>query len=247
MRVHYFQHVPFEGLGSIEQWLQARDAKITSTRFYEEIIFPDPEEIDFLIVMGGPMSVYDEIEYPWLAKEKHFIGQWLEDGKPILGICLGAQLMASALGAGVCQNRVTEIGWFPIENDSFGNISVFEFPPLVNVFHWHGETFDLPLGATRLASSEGCDNQAFQVGRTAIGLQFHLETTPKSVSKMVENCRGELVAERFIQSEQEIIAQDAEVYQTVNDLLDTLLTYLLEDVGEQHISSLRYDIDDMIV
>lgn len=232
MRAHYFQHVPFEGLGSIEQWLQAREIRITCTRFYEKVILPDPEEIDVLIVMGGPMSVHDELEYPWLAKEKQFIGQWLEEGKPILGICLGAQLMASALGAGVYQNRVTEIGWFPVENDSFGDSSIFEFPPSVTVFHWHGETFDLPLGATRLASSEGCDNQAFQVGRTAIGLQFHLETTPLSLEKMVEHCRAELVPDRFVQSEQEILAQNAEAYQTVNELLDNLLTFLLEDLRE---------------
>jgi GMP synthase-like glutamine amidotransferase len=114
MRAHILQHVPFEGLGSIESWLKKSGFKITSTRFYESAKLPDLKTIDLLVVMGGPMSVNDEDRFPWLVAEKQFIWDAIAKSKPVLGICLGAQLIASALGAGVYPNKVKEIGWFPI-------------------------------------------------------------------------------------------------------------------------------------
>src|SRR5690554_3748130 len=177
MRAHYFQHVPFEGLGSIEEWLQAKQFHLTATRFYENTALPELQAVDFLIVMGGPMSVNDEVQHPWLTAEKQFIQQMILAGKPVLGICLGAQLIASAMGARVYPNPEKEIGWWPIYSVANGNNDVFRFPPVTSVFHWHGETFDLPDGAIRLAESAGCGNQAFQLGHTVVGMQFHLETT----------------------------------------------------------------------
>ncbi|MFZ3157950.1 MAG: gamma-glutamyl-gamma-aminobutyrate hydrolase family protein, partial [Smithella sp.] len=179
MRAHYLQHVEFEGLGSIASWLEADGYEITNTRLFESAKFPNLKEIDLLVVMGGPMSVNDEDDFPWLVSEKQFIREAINSGKPVLGICLGAQLIASAAGAKVYSNPVKEIGWFPIYGISSQDVSIFSFPPSVKVFHWHGETFDLPSGAIRLAKSDGCENQAFQIGKPVIGLQFHLETTPK--------------------------------------------------------------------
>ena len=137
-----------------------------------------------------------KMNFPWLVSEKQFIREAIRSGKPVLGICLGAQLIASAMGAGVYRNPLKEIGWFPIRGISSNDSSVFCFPPSMIVFHWHGETFDLPPGATRLAKSDGCENQAFQFGQSVIGLQFHLETTPLAAREMVLNCRNEL---RFIE------------------------------------------------
>ena len=206
MRAHCLQHVPFEGLGCIEPWLVAARYEITFTRLFERAELPEPGTVDFLVVLGGPMSVNDEAEFSWLAPEKRFIRRAIEAGTPVLGICLGAQLIASALGARVWRNHEKEIGWFPVEATLPVDPALFRFPPLIEVFHWHGETFDLPPGAVRLARSAGCENQAFQLGRSALALQFHLETTPAAARAMVEHGRAELQPTRYVQSAAEILA-----------------------------------------
>jgi len=227
MRAHYLQHVPFEGLGSIASWLDTAGFEITSTRFFESAELPDLKMIDLLVVMGGPMSVNDEDAFSWLVPEKRLIREAVDSGKPILGICLGAQLIASAMGAEIYRNRVKEIGWFPVHGVSSSTASLFRFPPSTKVFHWHGETFDLPSGATLLARSEGCENQAFQIGKSAIGLQFHLETTPESAREIVSNCRDELVPSKYIQTEEEILSARLESYKSINQLMGDILSFLV--------------------
>ena len=228
MRAHYLQHVSFEGLGSIESWLKKAGYEITSTKLFDGPDFPDLGKIDFLIIMGGPMSVNDEDKFPWLVAEKQFIWNAIAKSKPVLGICLGAQLIANALGAGVYPNKVKEIGWFPIQGIESNDQSIFEFPESINVFHWHGETFDLPLGAIRLAKSDACENQAFQFGKSAMALQFHLETTPVAAQALVTNCRDELIPAPFIQTEEEILSANPEHYKSINALMDKLLSCLLQ-------------------
>jgi GMP synthase-like glutamine amidotransferase len=229
MRAHYFQHVPFEGLGSILPWLNSYGYELTSTRFFESADLPDPEAVDLLVIMGGPMSVNDEDRFPWLILEKQFVREIIETGKPVLGICLGAQIIANAMGAKVFPNPVKEIGWFPIRAVAPIDGSVFAFPPSEIVFHWHGETFDLPPDAIRLARSEGCDNQAFQLGKRVIGLQFHLETTPISAREIVSNCLEELVPSRYVQTEEEILSASPNRYKSINDLMSTILSFLQRD------------------
>ena len=226
MRAHYLQHVPFEGLGSIEAWLQNAGYQITCSKLYGSESLPWVEAIDFLMVMGGPMSVNDENDYPWLLDEKKFIRSVIESGKPTLGICLGAQLIATAMGGNVFRNSVKEIGWFPVQSVASYNIAVFKFPEEITVFHWHGETFSLPSKAVRIAESKGCKNQAFQMGKRVIGLQFHLETTPYSAQAIVTNCRDELVAGEYIQTEQDILSASQERYNTINNLMSDILEYL---------------------
>lgn len=226
MRTHYLQHVAFEGLGSIATWLENAGHSITHTRFYETADLPSPADIDLLVVMGGPMSVNDEAEYPWLVAEKQFVRAVIAAGKPVLGICLGAQLIASAMGSKVYRNPVKEIGWWPVQAEP-GNADTFHFPPVSTVFHWHGETFDLPPGAIRLARSAGCTNQAFQWGERVIGLQFHLETTPASARDIVANCRDELIPATWIQGENELLAQGEQHYAGINAQMGEILAYLL--------------------
>ena len=226
MRAHYFQHVLFEGLGSIEPWLDSNGYELTSTRFFESANLPNPKAIDLLVVMGGPMSVNDENKVPWLALERQFVREIIESGKPVLGICLGAQIIANAMGAKVFPNPVKEIGWFPIHAVASIDGTVFNFPPSEIVFHWHGETFDLPQGAIRLAKSEGCENQAFQLGKRVIGLQFHLETTPKSAREIVSNCREELRPSRYVQTEEEILSASSSRYKSINNLMSSILSFL---------------------
>jgi GMP synthase-like glutamine amidotransferase len=227
MNAHYFKHVPFEDIGSIRSWLTTADYTITCTPFFKSANLPALKEIDLLIVMGGPMSVNDEKRYPWLVPEKQFIRQMVMSGKPVLGICLGSQLIASAMGAKVYPNSVKEIGWFPIYGVSSSDRSIFRFPQSVQAFHWHGETFDLPTGATHLAKSDGCENQAFQLGQSVIGLQFHLETTLQSAQDLVKHCRDELVLAPYIQTEKEILSANPAQYQSINHMMDNILTFLV--------------------
>jgi GMP synthase-like glutamine amidotransferase len=230
-RTLLIQHVPFEGLGSIAPWLEAAGDEITKTQFFESAELPDLRIIDLLVVMGGPMSVNDKDECLWLVPEKRFIREAIDSGKSVLGICLGAQLIGSAMGAKVYNNTVKEIGWIPVQGVSSIGSSSFSFPPSTKVFHWHGETFDLPPRATLLARSEGCENQAFQIGTSVIGLQFHLEITPESVWEIVSNCRDELVPSKYIQTEEEILSAKPESYKSINQLMGNILSFLLGNDG----------------
>ena len=228
MRAHYLQHVPFEGLGSIETWLQLMRADVTVTKFFENPTLPDADDLDLLVIMGGPMSVNDEADHPWLAAEKQFIRSAIEKDKAVIGICLGAQLIASAMGAAVYPNNEKEIGWFPVAGEAIDRSGKsFPFPRELLVFHWHGETFDLPHGAVRLAASAACKNQAFQLGRRVIGMQFHLETTPGAARDIVHHCRDELRPSRYVQSEAEILGIDPPCYSTINSCMDKVLQFVV--------------------
>ncbi len=214
MRAHFLQHVPFEGLGAIKPWLKTTGYALSATKFFESSFLPDPSDIDLLIVMGGPMSVNDEKLYPWLIQEKEFVQQTISADIPVLGICLGAQIIASSLGARIYQNKYSEIGWFQVEGCVTSGDNLFTFPSAIDVFHWHGETFDLPKGAVHLARSRGCEYQAFQYGKSVIGLQFHLETTPESAKDIINHCREELVDLKYVQSESALLAATAAQYVT---------------------------------
>lgn len=230
MKVHVLQHVPFEGIGHMQEWLTARGAEIEVTRFYlPDARLPDPAACDLVIAMGGPMSVNDEAELPWLVEEKGFIRAAIAAGVPVLGICLGAQLIASALGARVYGNGQAEIGWFPLEAIAQPESDdCFRFPAHFSALHWHGETFELPAGARHLAASAACRNQAFQLGRRVIGLQFHPEITRAIVAELLEECAGELVPGPYVQSPAQLAAIPEEAYREGHRLIEALLAYLLE-------------------
>ena len=228
MRAHVLQHVSFEGLGSIAAWLSQRGAGTSSTRFFESDPLPALDDVDLLIILGGPMSVNDEEQLPWLREEKAFIARAVASGKAVLGICLGAQLIASALGSRVYPGSEKEIGWWPIAGES-APPGAFAFPATATVFHWHGETFDLPAGALRLASSAACKNQAFQTGARTIGLQFHLETTDESAGEIIGHCAHELIPGRYIQTEEALRSAPEANYAVINALMRKVLEYLVRD------------------
>ncbi len=227
MRIHYLQHVPFEGLGYIEQWLHKQGAKISFSRVFEDSRFPEPSEIDGLIVLGGPMSVNDVSLYPWLESEIHFIAGVIAADKPVLGICLGAQLIAKALGASVYKNSYKEIGWFPVERVASARQPLVEslLPKQAEVFHWHGETFELPAGATHFATSKACANQAFLFGNRVMGLQFHLEIMLEGVETLIYHCESELGAGTYVQQTNQLLRDDHH-FQRVHSMLIPILQYL---------------------
>jgi len=208
MKIHYLQHVSFEGLGYIERWLEENKHAISTTSFFEDgYTLPSLGDIDALIILGGPMSVHDEIQFPWLAEEKAFITACILAGKRVLGICLGAQLMASCLGAGVGRAGNKEIGWFPVQpTEACKDVAWFYdlFRKRPNVFHWHGEQFDIPQGCLDVLSSEANGNQAFYLNKNVMGFQFHLEATPETTELMLENGREELTEDDYIQTGEQI-------------------------------------------
>jgi GMP synthase-like glutamine amidotransferase len=175
------------------------------------------------------MSVNDEDSLPWLTAEKAFIRQAIAANKPILGICLGAQLIANACNCRVSPNPLKEIGWFPITAVAHEQPALFAFPPELTVLQWHGETFELPPQAQQLARSQACEQQAFQlIGKPVIGLQFHLETTASSLQSLMGNCAEELVVAPYIQSAESLRATPASQYRLVNEVMAKLLNYLTQ-------------------
>jgi GMP synthase-like glutamine amidotransferase len=230
-RVHYLRHVPFEGLGSIRPWLEARHARVTSTRLYEDPRLPSVADFDWLIVMGGPMGANDDHLHPWLFAERALIADAVEAGKVVLGICLGAQLLARALGARVYRNPEPEIGWFRVEAVAGGGRPAGDsaagqpLPLPIDAFHWHGDTFDLPAGSTHLARSAACAHQAFSVGPRILGLQFHLEMTPAGACALAEACGNELHDAPWIQPESEML-RDPSRFERVHRAMDRTLEWL---------------------
>jgi len=207
LSIHALTHVPFEGLGCIEQWINNNNHTLTHTRLFDNKHLPEVDEFDWLIIMGGPMGVYDEVEYPWLVEEKIFIRKAIDAGKTLIGICLGSQLIAGVLGARVYPNNKKEIGWFDVKlSETALQHSLFEnFEEQFQVFHWHGDTFDIPFGGESLLSSDICINQAFLLDEKVLGLQFHLEVTEESLKEMVENGIGELTESPTIQPAESIL------------------------------------------
>jgi len=182
MRVLAFRHVPFEGIGLIGRTFEERNVEVDYVDLYRaDAVLPDIAAYDGLIFLGAPMSVNDDL--PYLAREMEWIRRAVAQGRPVLGICLGAQLIARAMGATVRPNAAKEIGWYDLRfTDAAARDPLFQGLSLETVFHWHGETFDLPPGAELLASSDLCRNQAFRLGDRVYGLQFHLEVTPDMIA-----------------------------------------------------------------
>ncbi len=227
MKIHYLQHVPFEGPAFLETIAHACGAELAGTRLFEGEPLPGRSDFDLLAIMGGPMGVHDEKKYPWLAGEKKFIGEMIDAGKKTIGICLGAQLIADIMGAAVYKNHYCEIGWFPVlrRGDALSSCIGRALPEQFYAFHWHGDTFNIPNGAVRIAESEACGNQGFVYDDRVVGLQFHLEATPGSVGALLDNCRDELDGSGFVQSEKEIRSDSH--FKDCNRLFEKIINVLV--------------------
>ncbi len=211
MRIRCLQHVPFEGPAAIANWARSRTHALEFTRLYEGDSLPNSAEFDWLLVMGGPMGVHDAREHGWLAREKWLIRSAIEGGKIVVGVCLGAQLIADALGAKVYRGHHKEIGWFDVELTPDGERSLVfgGLPRRIRAFHWHADTYDMPDGAVRLAGNSAFAEQAFSFGGRVLGMQFHLESTEESVRRMVDEGAREIGPGPFVQRVEDILSEPA--------------------------------------
>jgi GMP synthase-like glutamine amidotransferase len=217
MKIQVLQHSALNTLGTIEEYARTKNHPLESTRFYKTKNPPSLDSFDLLIIMGGPMGIYDYEENPWLRDEKAFIKQAIEAGKTVLGICLGAQLLADVLGARVYENGHREMGWFPVMAVRTGENKP-EFlkglPEEITVFHWHARAFDLPAGAEHLFRSEGCKNQGFIYKGRVVALQFHPEVHEERVESMISRFGGESGNGPFIQRKEEMVGQEKYLAET---------------------------------
>lgn len=225
MRIQVIKHELLEGPGAIAVWAAERGHAVAITELSKGEPLPEPRDFDALVLMGGSMSVNDEDRHAWLGPEKQLVRASQVEGKKILGICLGAQLIASALWAQVSQNPEKEIGWFPVEATEEGWKHPFwvGLPRALPVFHWHGETFGLPAGAVHLLRSAACENQGYAVGTQVLALQCHPEVDAVSVAEMIENGRDELEAGRWFIQTEEVIKLQSEPLARLRPVLFRLL------------------------
>jgi GMP synthase (glutamine-hydrolysing) len=198
--VNVIRHLAFEDMGSFASVLQSKGCQLNYIEAADFVASPEKLlQIDalgdgLLVVLGGPISVNDTDLFPFLEAEIALLQKRIAADKPTLGICLGAQLIASALGEAVYPGKVKEIGWYPLQLSSAGEQSALRYlsEEHCNMLHWHGETFDLPAGAVLLASSKNCQNQAFSHGNRVLALQFHPEVTQQAMEKWFIGHIGEI-------------------------------------------------------
>ena len=209
MRIHSLEHAAFEGPGRIADWAAERRHTLARTALHDGGALPATDAFDVLVIMGGAMSIHEHRNHPWLPAEKHFLAEAIRAGKPILGVCLGAQLLADVLGGKVFQNPVKEIGWFPVR--MLDRAAPFgAFPERLTVMHWHGDTFTIPPGARRVAESDACANQAFVHGDRVVGLQFHIELEKVGIEDLAAASLDEAGVAPFIQSREQLISPPPE-------------------------------------
>lgn len=233
MKLHYVRHVHYEGLGRIEAWAKQRGLELSSTKIYDGEVLPPIDSFDFLVVLGGPMSCFEEELYPWLRNEKIWLKECCRQGKRVLGICLGAQLLAEVLGGSVQSGGRKEIGWQRIKKTSEGlkNSYLAELPDEFDVFQWHGDTFQLPSDSQLLLRGEVFENQGFACGDNILALQFHLEFDSSDAERLygvdsIESLRAKETDACFIQDPREALADRDKFLQTesyLHSILDRFL------------------------
>jgi GMP synthase (glutamine-hydrolysing) len=222
MNINVLQHANHEGPGEIEAWAQKRWHQTSVTHLWRGDALPSWDSFDLLVVMGGEMNIYQYRDWPWLKPERELIEAALAAGKPVIGICLGAQLIADALGARVTQNPQVELGWQPVTFTPEARAFLPDLPETATVLHWHEDTFELPEGATRLATSAACAEQGFVIPGKCLGLQFHMEVDPKLAVQFVHS-QGIWPEGPYVQLPEDVIEQAESFHAANRQILFSLL------------------------
>ncbi len=234
-KVLVFRHVPHEGIGTIEPFLKRSNITIDYCDLFQTSFIPQNlDAYDFVISMGGPMNADETERYPFLKSEREALSKAIHSGKPVLGICLGAQMIARALDAKVYPGRQKEIGWFPIQLSEAGKKdrlfrAINDFSPVV--FQWHGDTFDLPKGATLLASSHLFPHQAFKCGDSVYAFQFHIEVTRDMICDWIKKGEEELKPLRQSVSAKKIVREINEHESSLQELSEKVYEELFSQIA----------------
>ena len=233
MKILCLKHIAFEGPGTIALWAQQCGYELRIESVDQNKPLPALATFDVLLIMGGPMNVYQDAQYPWLETEKNYIRAAIDSGKYVIGICLGAQLIAHTLGAAISQGAHKEIGWFPIQ-PSADCPTAIQLPDELRVLHWHGDTFALPDGAHPIALSAACPNQGFLYQDRVLALQCHLEMTPQSLALLIAACSNELIDAPYIQTAEKMRTEPAATYERMQSVLFKTLDTLVSEKGYCH-------------
>ena len=227
MKIHYIQHATFEKLGAIEVWARKNNHELSGTHVYDGEKLPENTDFDLLVIMGGPQSPFEVDKYPYLNDEIALVKKAIKNNKKVWGTCLGAQIIAEALGVSTLRSEHKEVGMYPITVlDEGKNDPIFsQFGDIFDVMHWHNDMPGIPDGAILLAKSDGCSHQAFRYGDRVYGFQFHLEPTLELIKGMIKHCSDDLEANRYVRSEAELMASD---YDAINQKMFAVLDYFNE-------------------
>lgn len=223
MRIHCFQFAAHEGPGVIADWARDHDVPIGTSRIFEGAAFPERGSFDMLVVMGGPMNIYQDRDFPYLKQARRFIKGYVTSGGKALGICLGSQFLADALGGRVIQNPLRETGWHPVTFTEEARSLLPCLPVTQDFLHWHGDTFELPNGAIGLGASAACENQGFLFEGRVLALQFHPEMTRAIAAALVGEYADELDGRGFVQTGDEILGRPDTDFENTNALLRRML------------------------
>jgi GMP synthase-like glutamine amidotransferase len=224
MRFHCLLHSHLGGEIYLPVWAESKGFEWKSTIVSAVTELPEPAELDCMVVLGGPMSAWEDDKHPWLTAEKRLLEELIRLGKPILGICLGAQLLADVLGARTFAGAHKEIGWQPVEAtaESRSHPVGGVLPEVFETFLWHGDSFDIPQGAAHIARSGAFESQAFAWNRV-LALQFHLEVRPDWVRRIVARDAGELKASEYVQTREAVLGRPLKLYTDNNAIMERLL------------------------
>lgn len=186
MKIYCLQHDPHVTAGTIPDWANSRNVNFKTFELYNENLFhPEPDEDAALIILGGPMNIYETEKYPFLNDSRKIIKDFIDSGKKVLGICLGAQLISDLMGAKVVRNDHKEIGWWEVQVRNTGILA--DYPPLPFLFHWHEDVFELPEAALLWASTGISSHQAYTLGENLLAIQFHPEVDEALIETFLNN------------------------------------------------------------
>lgn len=233
MKILVFQHVAFEYPGAIEDWAIEHNHELILCKSFAGDSVQKIDTYDVFIFLGGPMSVHDKNIYQWIEFEKSVITNAFNQNKKIIGICLGAQLIAETFGAEVIKQKSPEIGWHDVDftwnigdsRETPGIVTKLTeiFPNKMQAFHWHGETYNLPANSIKISESKACENQAFLIGSNVAAFQFHMEIKQEGVKALLENCSEDIDNSDYVQSNDEIL-NGVENISTMNNVFKRFLT-----------------------